>query len=380
MKKSAGIFVLIFVASVLGVLAAFQIDRAMHAPNYSVNEEKDFPYNMPVSMSSQLPAGPPDFIAASKKIMPSVVSVDQQVTAYDLFSGRAETERAGTGSGVIISSDGLILTNNHVVAGADSLKVRVQDVPGSYTAKVIGADPKSDLAVIKIDAHNLVPAELGDSGRIQVGQWVLAVGNPLGYSNTVSAGVVSSLKRTLPESDSGPGLLIDAIQTDAAINPGNSGGALTNAQGQVIGINTLIASNTGGSVGLGFSIPINRAKRVVHDIVNYGHVRYGEPGLAIVDREIQDEDVQYQMSQRLGISPPSVGLVINQVDPNGPAAQAGIQPLDVVEAVDGQTMVQPIDFYKLFADKRPGDKVSMKIWDKGNTKDVSLTLSDVATY
>src|SRR5947209_7695675 len=161
MKKSFGIFFLIFAASLFGVLVAFQIDRAMHAPDFSVNEAKDFPYNMPVSMT-QLPAGPADFISASRKIMPSVVSVDQQVTTYDLFSGRPETEAAGTGSGVIISSDGLILTNNHVIAGADTLKVNIQDSETSYPAKVVGADPKSDLAVIKIDAHGLTPAELGD--------------------------------------------------------------------------------------------------------------------------------------------------------------------------------------------------------------------------
>ena len=372
--KKLGIFATIFGASLLGVLAAFQIERITHRGPSETLADK-MPWETPATFA-QLPEGPADFRAAAKKIMPSVVSVDQLVATRDFFTDQVQVERAGTGSGVIISQDGYIVTNNHVVSGADEVKVRTVN-DKSYPAKVIGLDPRADLAVIKIDAPNLQPAELGDSDRLDVGQWVLAVGNPLGYSNTVSAGVVSSLKRTLP-AEAGT-LLVDAIQTDAAINPGNSGGALTNAQGQVVGINSAIASTNGGSVGVGFAIPINRVKRVAHDLLQYGHVRYGDPGFSIWQGLIQDVSPE-RYQQLVGVPPPNSGLVIQKVDSSGPAAQAGIKPLDVLQAINGIPMNNPIAFYKFFADKRPGDHVSMKIWSTGNVKTVDLNLVESASF
>jgi len=373
--RKLGTFSVIFVASLLGVLAALQIDRLRHkeSPSLSYN---DLPIEAPVS-GVQLPPGPPDFVEAAKKITPSVVSVDQRKAARDLFSDRVVVEQTGEGSGVVISRSGLILTNNHVVAGADFLTVRSSDGK-SHSAKVVGADPRSDLAVIKINSNDLVPATLGDSGKLQVGQWVIAVGNPLGYANTVSAGVVSSLKRTLPEGDESPqGLLIDAIQTDAAINPGNSGGALTDAQGNLIGINAVIATRNGGSVGLGFAIPINRAKRVVHDIVQYGHVRYGDPGIVIYD-QLLDEDAQAAIQARVNAVPPQLGVIVNQLVANSPALQAGIKPLDVIESIDGVAMETPVDFQKMFDQKQPGDSVKMKVWSAGTTRTVTLQLEDLS--
>jgi S1-C subfamily serine protease len=288
-------------------------------------------------------------------------------------------QTAGTGSGVIISADGYILTNNHVIAGAYSVNVRTPQGK-AYEAKVIGADPRSDLAVLKIEASGLVPAQMGDSSKLEIGQWVLAVGNPLGYSGTVCAGIVSSLKRTLPEGEESPGLLIDAIQTDAAINPGNSGGALADAQGNVVGINALIASNTGGSVGLGFAIPINRAKKIVRDIIQYGHVRYGEPGFSISEQLPGEPQVHDYLQTQVGPNPPTKGLIVVDVTANGPAALAGIKRLDIVESVDGVAMDTPIAFYKLFADKRPSDKITMQVWSAGNVKTVNIQLQDIASF
>jgi serine protease Do len=375
--KKFGSFLAIFCASMLGVLVAFQIEHRSNGNGSSDLALRDLPFASTASLV-QSTGGMADFRAAAKKIMPSVVSVDQRVATRDIFSDRVQIETAGTGSGVVISADGLILTNNHVIAGADFVTVRTQE-DKTFSAKVVGADPRADLAVIRIKASHLVPAELGDSDRLDVGEWVLAVGNPLGYSNTVSAGVVSSLKRTLPAGESGT-LLIDAIQTDAAINPGNSGGALTNERGQVIGINSAIASNTGGSIGVGFAIPINRAKKIVHDIVQYGHVRYGNPGFTIYQRLIQDEDVQDALQRAVGAQPPKAGLVVHDVDPSGPAAKAGIRPLDVVISVDNIPMSNPIQFFKIFADKRPGDTVRLALWDSGNRKTLDLTLEDIASF
>lgn len=375
--KKIGIFFAIFAASLLGVLVAFQIERRLEGGANSARVDDNWPFVAPTS-ASELPPGPPDFVAPAKKIMPSVVSVDQRVREHDLFSDREFVETAGSGSGVIISQSGLILTNNHVVAGGDILVVRTGD-NRTFQAKVVGTDPTADLAVIKINATNLVPAELGDSDKLQVGQWVLAVGNPLGYSNTVSAGVVSSLKRTLPvPGETGVALLMDAIQTDAAINPGNSGGALANTQGQLVGINSAIASTTGGSVGVGFAIPINRAKKVVRDIVKYGHVRYGNPGFTIYQRQLQDEDVQQAMLSQIGLQPPQTGLIVRSVYPGSPAAKAGIRQFDVIESVDGALMRSPIDFVKAFFDKKPGDQVNLKVWDYGKTHEVTIVLEDLS--
>src|SRR5437588_5045340 len=363
----------IFGASLLGVLAAFQIEHITSSrSNQVLSTDRDFPYAKPASFSN-LPAGPADFRAAANKIMPSVVSVDQRVQTRDFWTDQVQVSTRGTGSGVIISQDGLILTNNHVISGADQVRVRTAN-DKTFQAKVLGSDARADIALIKIAAPNLIPATLGDSDQIEVGQWVLAVGNPLGYSNTVSAGVVSSLKRTLPTENNG--ILLDAIQTDAAINMGNSGGALANDQGEVIGVNSAIASLDGGSIGVGFAIPINRAKKVVHDLLQYGHVRYGDPGFSVYQRLIQDWDVQDALRNAVHAEPPKTGLVIHVVDPNGPAASAGVHTMDVLEAINGIPMNNPTAYSKFFADKKPGDRVSMKIWESGQTRNIDLSLVD----
>jgi len=318
-----------------------------------------------------------DFRSAVKKVLPSVVSVDRidRVTRgfWDEESVLAQT---GTGSGVVISQKGYILTNNHVVERAAMVTVRLAD-QRSFEAKVIGTDPRSDLAVLKIEAPNLVPAELGDSTKLEIGEWVIAIGTPLGYSNTVSAGIVSSLNRTFQTGRESA--LIDGIQTDAAINHGNSGGALANSMGQVIGINTAIASETGGSVGLGFAIPIKRAQRVVNDIIQVGHVRYGQLGAVVYTRPgmLDMEEYRSQLREAVGAEPPKYGLIVNRVAETSAAGHAGIQQLDVLLEVDGKRMEEPVDLTKALIDKRPGDKVQLKFWSRGAVKTTNIELTEL---
>ena len=320
-------------------------------------------------------SSPFDFRAASKKVTPSVVSVDQYRRMSQGFMDDQTVEReVGQGSGVILSSDGLIVTNNHVVEGASRVAVHTSD-GRTLDTKVLGTDPRSDLAVLRVSAKNLTPIETGESGQVEVGEWVLAVGNPLGFANTVSVGVVSSLKRDLPVGEQG---LVNAIQTDAAINPGNSGGALCDAQGRLIGINSAIASGTGQSVGIGFSIPIDRVKTVVQDIVKYGYVRYPGLGLAFDRREgiLAYPEARDQLSQLAGAdNPPTKGLLV--VEAPGAAGKAGIGKWDVVTTIDGQPVSGMFDINKVLLSKKPGDVVSVQYWSHGQTKTAKVSLQEL---
>lgn len=372
MKRVATLFG-IGLAAFVGVLGALKLDRSM-ARNEAV-QAWEAPFTGRTA-SLENTAEPVDFRPAVRKLLPSVVSVDKSERVYRSYWARqAELTETGTGSGVIISKDGYILTNNHVVQGADVVRVRLSDQK-SYSAKIIGTDPRSDLAVLKVEAPGLVPAELGDSSKLEVGEWVIAVGNPLGFSNTVSVGVVSSLNRTLPTNES---LLVDAIQTDAAINQGNSGGALTNALGQVVGINSAIASNSGGSIGLGFSIPINRAKKVVSDILKYGRVKYGWLGVNFYEGRVSLKDpyVQSQIASEVGATPPSQGLIVSRVNPASGASKAGLKPFDIIQKADGVVLNEGLDFNRLMVDKKPGDQLKLVVWSAGTTKTITVTLEDL---
>jgi len=321
-------------------------------------------------------ATPFDFRASAKKVTPSVVSVDQFRQMRRGFmdeDGTVERE-VGQGSGVILSTDGIIVTNNHVVEGADRVSVHLSD-GRTLDAKVLGTDPRSDLAVIRVQAKDLTPIETGDSAAVEVGQWVLAVGNPLGFANTVSVGVVSSLKRDLPVGEQG---LVNAIQTDAAINPGNSGGALCDAQGRLIGINSAIASGTGQSVGIGFSIPVDRVKTVVQDIVKYGYARYAGLGVAFDRQEgiLAYPEARQQLTQLSGgANPPAKGLVV--IEAPGAAGKAGIAKWDVITSVGGQAVNGMFDINKVLMGKKPGEAIKVGFWSKGENKTVSVTLQEL---
>ncbi len=370
--KRAAVYLLIAAAVAGGVFVALRADKWLESRQVSsIDSWWGRQPTAPVAL--ELQGGAVDFRAAAKKVIPSVVSVDRLERYRGLFDDEVRIAQTGSGSGVIVSEKGYILTNNHVVAGADRVRVRLPD-DRSVDANVIGTDPRSDLAVLKVEATGLVPAEMGSSSKLEIGEWVLAVGNPLGFNNTVSVGVVSNLNRTLDVG--GPGLLVDAIQTDAAINRGNSGGALANAKGQVVGINSVIASDTGGNVGLGFAIPIDRAKRVVSDIIQHGRVRYGvigavfyrTPGLLSV------EAARAQLREAAGAEPPRNGLIVRSVQSGGGASRAGIGPMDVVTEVNGVKLTEYADLMKVLMDKRAGDRVSLKVWSKGSTRSVEAVL------
>ncbi|MGA2992000.1 MAG: trypsin-like peptidase domain-containing protein [Candidatus Korobacteraceae bacterium] len=316
-----------------------------------------------------------------KHVSASVVNITSTQMAFDLFYGPVPQE--GAGSGFIIDKEGHILTNYHVVANAQRLEVTLANKK-KYRAQAIGVDPSHDLAVIKIEAPNLQPVVLGDSHGLQVGQKVFAIGNPFGiFAGTMTRGIVSSLRSVqTPE-----GAFIDeAIQTDAAINPGNSGGPLLNSKGQVIGINTLIASQVGQSAGIGFAIPINAAKAVINDLVQYGRVR--RPSLGIRWLPVDPE-----LAQEIGL-PADNGILIVSVLPGGAAAKAGLRggtqradlgntPIllggDLIVAIDGQTIADQQDLAHAMNTHKTGDTVTVTVFRGKQKMDVKVTLQEART-
>jgi serine protease Do len=273
------------------------------------------------------------------------------------------------GTGFFISNDGYILTNNHLVEKAS--KVKVFTVQGEeYTAKIIGTDVKTDVALIKVDAKSLPFAEFGDSAQLKIGEWVLAIGNPLGMEHTVTAGIVSAKGRQL---DLGDGNYEDYIQTDAAINRGNSGGPLVNMKGEVIGITSNILTPSGGNIGIGFAIPSNMAKKVVTQLKEKGRVIRGWLGVTIVTQPI-DQDYQKALNLKS-----RKGALINSVEPGSPAEKAGLKQYDVVTELNGQVVESPTDLRLKIADIQPGTKVAIKLVRDGQEKTITATIAELET-
>jgi S1-C subfamily serine protease len=378
------------VAAFVGVFAALQLDHALQkSPFPSVGKDHEFQLAPPslTRVALETPGGPPDFRDAAKKVVPSVVSVDryQQVRRGFFFMDEdepAQVQQTATGSGVIVSDTGYIVTNNHVVAGAVAVRVRTSD-HHVYDAKVLGTDPRSDLAVLKISAKGLKPIEMGDSDALEVGQWVVAAGNPLGFDDTISVGVVSSLKRKLPVENTE---LINAIQTDAAINPGNSGGALTDAGGRLVGINSAIAGNTGQSVGIGFAIPVNRVREVFNDIIHYGYVRYPDLGVRFnreYDGCLADEGTRSQLAEITSAGDvPGYGVIVKaasgattpSVVPGSSAEKAGIREWDVILSLNDTQVQDSQQITRLLTPMKPGQKVRLKVWSHGKVKSLEVVL------
>ena len=345
----------------------------------------------------------PDFSALVKKIMPAVVSVDVKLkvdNASDTDSdgdsdnqaqnglppgfpqipglppgfpfgfGQPQQPQAveAKGSGFIINSNGTIVTNNHVVKDAKTVTVTLSD-GDNFPAKIIGTDPKTDLAVLKIEAGKPLPyVELGNSKNVEDGQWVIAMGNPFGLGNTVTAGIVSALGR-----DIGDGPYDRFIQTDAPINEGNSGGPLLNQQGQVIGVNTAILSPSGGSVGIGFAIPSDMIKRVVTQLIAHGKVTRGFLGVSA-------QMITPQMAQALKLpmsNPNNDGALIAAIAPNSPAAKAGLKPGDVITAVNGQSVKSPGDLASDIANVDPSAKADITYLRGGASQDVSVAVEEM---
>ena len=266
----------------------------------------------------------------------------------------------GEGSGFIISQDGYILTNAHVVNDASEVTVKLTD-RREFKAKVVGIDPLTDVAVLKIDAHNLPIVKIGRPNGLNVGAWVVAIGSPFGFENSVTAGIVSAKSRTLPNDSRVP-----FIQTDVAVNPGNSGGPLLDLNGNVVGINSQIYSRTGGYMGLSFAIPIDIAMKVKDEIIKYGKVSHGRIGVSI-------QEVNQGLADSFGLDSPR-GALVSSVEPDSPAAKAGLKTGDVILSMDGKPITHIGDLTTRVAERKPGDHATFQVWRDGGQKTVEVTI------
>jgi len=320
---------------------------------------------------SGLPAsGPVSYANAVERAAPAVVSINtakvvsvqtnpllndpffRQFFGRDLDSPRKRVE-TGLGSGVIFSAEGHILTNHHVIRGADAIRVLLRD-GRSTTAKVVGSDPETDLAVLKIEMPNLPRITLGKSDHLRIGDVVLAIGNPFGVGQTVTMGIISATGRT----QLGINTFENFIQTDAAINPGNSGGALVDAHGNLIGINTAIFSQSGGSVGIGFAIPTSLAKGVMEQIIEHGRALRGWLGF-------EAQTLNPQILKALQLPENTEGLVITSLNRNGPAHKAGMEPGDVLVGIDGRKTGDAREVLMVISNHKPGDKIRLDLLREG---------------
>ncbi|TRZ56952.1 MAG: DegQ family serine endoprotease [Rhodocyclaceae bacterium] len=273
-----------------------------------------------------------------------------------------DQESKSLGSGFVISADGHILTNAHVVDGADEVVVKLTD-KREFKAKVLGTDKRTDIALIKIEATGLPAVKLGDPNRLKVGEWVIAIGSPFGFENSVTAGIVSAKGRSLPQEN-----IVPFIQTDAAINPGNSGGPLFNMRGEVVGVNSQIYSRTGGYMGVAFAIPIDVAMEVQGQLRSGGRVIRGRIGVVI-------QEVTKELADSFGLTKP-VGALVNSVEKGGPAEKAGIDSGDIILKFDGKTVNQSADLPRLVGATKPGTKSLIQVWRKGATRDLSVVIGE----
>jgi serine protease Do len=338
-------------------------------------------------------SGPADFVDAASAAIPATVHIKTKTVRTvsnnlpkhnpfsDLFgidpddffgngNGMRSLPEMASGSGVIISNDGYIITNNHVVDGADEVTVTLSNHK-SFKAKVIGADPSSDLAVVKIDAQNLPFLLYGNSDEVKVGQWVLAVGYPLTLETTVTAGIVSAKGRTLDINRRQSQTPIESfIQTDAAVNPGNSGGPLINTDGQLIGINSAIASPTGSYAGYSFTIPVNIVKKIVNDIMKFGTPQRGYLGISYPRDDLSDEQKKESNIKD------GDGVYVMSVSPDGPAAHAGIKQGDIIVKLDGEEVTTGAEMVAKIATYSPGDKLKVTYKRDGKEYSIGVTLSN----
>jgi serine protease Do len=376
MKKVLFVILLSTLSAFLGAFFAIKYmadsNEQETATVVSIGSDSYYPS---VSLSSEmglLPEGTENFVLASAKTTNSVVFI-QTTSEYEYRTGNwldwffeaQPSQQTSSGSGVILSKDGYIVTNNHVIEKAK--EIRVISGKKTYNGRLIGRDPSTDLAVIKIEGATLPAIELGNSDNVKVGEWVLAVGNPFNLTSTVTAGIVSAKGRNL-------NLLRDKfpiesfIQTDAAINPGNSGGALVNSSGQLIGINTAILSRTGSYAGYGFAVPVNIVKKVYNDITQYGEVQKAFLGAEYVD-------IDSEVGKKLNIDDLS-GVLVSDVASEGAAKFAGIERGDIIIEINGQVVDSKGSIEELIGNKYPGDKLDLILKREGKRLNKSLVLTN----
>src|SRR5688572_719760 len=379
-KNFIGILLLASVAGFTGAGVYNSIDLKDELKTGRKHVQENLPARTVNYMPVQPDGTPVGFVDASERSVPAVVHVKTTygTSAYngqgynpfrDFFWGDGGFQNPApamsAGSGVIISDDGYIVTNNHVVTNAEKVDITLND-KRSFTAKVIGTDPSTDLALLKVDEDGLPFIPFGNSDAVKVGEWVLAVGNPFNLTSTVTAGIVSAKGRNIHILPDQQFPIESFIQTDAAVNPGNSGGALVSTSGNLIGINTAIASNTGAYTGYSFAIPVNIVKKVVDDLLEYGNVQRGFIGVSI-------RDIDSKLVQEKGINTMK-GVYVAGLTEDGAAASAGIKEGDIITKVAGNTVNTSPELQEQVSRFRPGDKVDVTLVRSGDEKVVSVTL------
>ena len=380
MKRSASVVLLVAVAFVASLVLTGRMRDAADAGAQTETPAVAIP-------PGTAPAGAPtvvvDFSRVAERTVPAVVNISaQQVVRQDfydpfaqLFGGRGVRSQRGVanavGSGVIVSNDGYILTNNHVVTGEQNRRVTIEQLDVTITlsdkrempAELIGTDEDTDLALLKVDARNLPTMPWGDSSKLKVAEWVLAIGNPYQLSQTVTLGIVSAVGRT----NLGVTSYEDFVQTDAAINPGNSGGALVNARGELVGINTVIFSQSGGYQGIGFAVSSNLARRIFNDLREHGEVRRGSIG------RVRLMQLTTQLAGRLGV-PDTRGALVFEIDQRSLAYRSGIEPGDVIVGFNGTEVADPGHFDRLLSDAPIGSTATIRVLRDGRGVDVRVPI------
>jgi len=348
-------------AIVLTLCAAFAVAQGRELPDFTrlVEEQGASVVNISTTQAARRAAGPQ---------IPNIED-EEVLEFFRRFIPRQQPgpgprpESRSLGSGFIISADGYILTNAHVIDSADEITVKLTD-KREFKAKVIGADKRTDVALIKIEAAGLPAVRLGDPTKLKVGEWVVAIGSPFGFESTVTAGIVSAKGRSLPQEN-----FVPFIQTDVAINPGNSGGPLFNMRGEVVGVNSQIYSRTGGFMGLSFAIPIDVALDIQKQLRDKGRVSRGRIGVVI-------QEVNRDLAQSFGLDRPR-GALVNSVEKGSPADKAGIEATDIITRFDGKAVESSSDLPRIVGATRPGASAQVEVWRKGAARTLSLTVGEL---
>ena len=348
--------------TMLSLFALNAVAQGRELPDFTDLADKHGPAVVNVSTTQTI---------RGNRAFPQFPDLDEDDPMYEFFKRfiprqpgmPREFQNKSLGSGFIISPDGYILTNAHVVDSADEILVKLTD-KREFKAKVIGADKRTDVALIKIEASGLPAVKLGDPAKLRVGEWVVAIGSPFGFESSVTAGIVSAKGRSLPQEN-----YVPFIQTDVAINPGNSGGPLFNMKGEVVGINSQIYSRTGGYMGLAFAIPIDVAMEVQGQLRASGRVSRGRIGVVI-------QEVTKELADSFGLAKPA-GALVNSVEKGGPADKGGIEDGDIILKFDGKTVNASADLPRIVGATRPGSKVPLQVWRKGAARDLTVTVGEI---
>lgn len=400
--KFKNILVIMAISATTAIASVWGYGKWIERQYAGVQDQSKLPVNYAGFLGNNAPGNPVDFTPAATSATPAVVHIKTRTKSKqvsnsqrqrnpfsDLFGGddsfgdffggpRVIPEQRASGSGVIITDDGYIVTNNHVIEGADEINVTLPNKK-SYKASVIGADPSSDIAVIKIEGKGFPYLVYGNSDELKLGQWVLAIGYPLSLDVTVTAGIVSAKSRSININKQQSATPVESfIQTDAAVNPGNSGGALINTSGELVGINSAIASPTGSYAGYSYAIPVNIAKKIVTDIVKFGTVQRAYIGINYAPENLSEEEIKLWEKQTGMVYKEGDGVMVTNVPLGGAASAAGIKKADVITKVNGTSVTTGPELQEQVTRFKPGDKISLTYKRAGKENTVSLTLKNKA--